>query len=50
MPEIEPTSGLEKNVRHIGMFLPVDTAIVAIDALFCTRLPNFVQIGPPAAE
>ena len=39
------------NVRHIGIFLPIATSnITVIGVLFRIMLPNFVQIGPPAAE
>ena len=46
------TSGLAKtNARHIGIFLPIATSnITVIGVLFRIMLPDFVQIGPPAAE
>jgi len=35
------------NVRHIGIVLPVSISTISP---FCIRLPNFDQIGTPAAE
>jgi len=46
------TSVLEKaNVCHIQILFPVSISVItAIGMIFCVMMPNFIQIGPPAAE
>ena len=42
---------LKTNGRHIGILLPVSTLMcVVIGIWFCVRVPNFIWIGPSAAE
>ena len=44
------TSFWKTNVRHISIFGFYFGYIPAVGMLFCTRLPNFIQIGPPTAD
>ena len=38
-----------RGALQMNIFL-IDWLITAVDISFCTRLQNFIQIGPPSAE